>query len=79
MENSEQQIIPVTALCSRTFLKTATKSGKNKNKLVKWKALFDTVGIKSADLKQKFLFLSFTAFRTNCLDVGKDRRLLYSA
>ena len=34
----------------------------------------DTVGIKSADLKQKFLFLSFPAFRTNCLDVGKDRR-----
>ena len=39
----------------------------------------DNVGIKSADLKQKFLFLSFPAFRTNCLDVWKDRRLLYAA
>ena len=39
----------------------------------------DNVGIKSADLKQKFLFLSFPAFRTNYLDVGKDRRLLYAA
>ena len=39
----------------------------------------DTVGIKSADLKQKNLFLIFPAFRTNCLDVGKDRRLLYAA
>ena len=29
---------------------------RNKNKLVEWKALVDTVGIKSADLKDKFLF-----------------------
>ena len=29
---------------------------KNKNKLVEWKAPVDTVGIKSADLKDKFLF-----------------------
>ena len=29
---------------------------ENKNKLVEWKALVDTVGIKSADLKDKFLF-----------------------
>ena len=28
------------------------------------KALVDAVGIKSADLKDKFLFLSFAAFRT---------------
>ena len=29
---------------------------KNKNKLVEWKALVDTVGIKSANLKEKNLF-----------------------
>ena len=29
---------------------------KNKNKFVEWKALVDTVGVKSADLKDKFLF-----------------------
>ena len=29
---------------------------ENKNKLVEWKAPVDTVGIKSADLKDKFLF-----------------------
>ena len=29
---------------------------KNKKKLVKWKALADTVGTKGADLKDKFLF-----------------------
>ena len=29
---------------------------ENKNKLVEWKALIDTVEIKSADLKDKFLF-----------------------
>ena len=28
---------------------------ENKNKLVEWKAPVDTVGIKSADLKDKFL------------------------
>ena len=38
---------------------------ENKNKLVEWKELFaDTVGIKSADLKDKFLFYGFAAFRT---------------
>ena len=31
-------------------------NGKNENKLVEWKALVDTVGIKSTDLKDKFLF-----------------------
>ena len=29
---------------------------ENKNKLVEWKALVDTVGIKSVDLEDKFLF-----------------------
>ena len=28
---------------------------ENKNKLVEWKALVDTVGIESADLEDKFL------------------------
>jgi len=36
---------------------------KNMNKLVEWKALVDTYGIKSADLKNKLLFKSFAAFR----------------
>ena len=36
----------------------------NKNKLVKWKALVDTAGIKSADLKDKFLFYNLAAFQT---------------
>ena len=31
-------------------------SRENKNKFVEWKALVDTVGVKSADLKDKFLF-----------------------
>ena len=35
-----------------------------KNKLVEWKALDDTVGTKSVDLKDKFLFQSFAAFQT---------------
>ena len=29
-----------------------------------WRLLVDTVGIKGADFKEKFLFLSFAAFRT---------------
>ena len=37
---------------------------ENKNKLVEWKAPADTVGIKSADLKDKFLFQSFVAVQT---------------
>ena len=37
---------------------------ENKNKLVEWKALVDAVWIKSFDLKDKFLFQSFVAFRT---------------
>ena len=39
---------------------------------MKWKALVDTAGIKSADLKDKFLFYSLAAFQTAYLDVGKD-------
>ena len=38
---------------------------ENKNKLVEWKALVDTVGIKSADLEDKFLLSCFGAFRTS--------------
>ena len=38
---------------------------KNQDRLVEWKVLLDTVGIKSADLKDKFLFWSFAAFRTD--------------
>ena len=37
---------------------------KNKNRLVEWKAFVNTLGIKSADLKYKFLFFSLVAFRT---------------
>ena len=37
---------------------------ENKNKFGEWKALVDTVRIKSADLEDKFLFNCFTAFRT---------------
>ena len=36
----------------------------SKNKLVEWKALVDTVGIKSADLKDEFLCCSFAGFQT---------------
>ena len=35
---------------------------KNMNKLVESKAFVDTYGIKSADLKDKLLFMSFAAF-----------------
>ena len=38
--------------------------GENKRKLVEWKALVDTAGIKSTDLEDKFLFQSFSASRT---------------
>ena len=37
---------------------------KKKNKLVEWKARVDTMGIKSADFRETFLFYSFVAFRT---------------
>ena len=35
-----------------------------KKKLVEWKAPVDTVGIKSADLEDKFLFEGYAAYRT---------------
>ena len=35
---------------------------KQQNKLVEWKVFVDTVRIKSANLKNKFLFRSFVAF-----------------
>ena len=37
---------------------------ENKNKLAERKAFVDTVGIKSADLKDKSLFWSFAALQT---------------
>ena len=36
---------------------------ENKNKLVEWTAHVDTVGIKSADLEDKYLVLCFTALQ----------------
>ena len=39
-----------------TLLVGAWQREKQQNKLVEWKAFVDTVGIKSADLKNKFLF-----------------------
>ena len=40
----------------RTLLLMAIWWRENKNKLVEWKVLVDSVGIKSADLEDKFLF-----------------------
>ena len=37
----------------------------NKNKLVERKALVDTAGVESAELKEQFLFQSSVAFRTS--------------
>ena len=37
---------------------------ENRNKLDEWKALVASVGIKSADLEDKFLFLCLTALQT---------------
>ena len=39
---------------------------ENKNKLVEWKALVHTVGIKSADLEDKF-YIFFNIFSINAL------------
>ena len=36
----------------------------NKKSVYTWKAFVDTVGIKGADLEDKFLLQSFAAFRT---------------
>ena len=40
----------------RTLLLMGIWWRENKNKLVEWKALVDSVGIKSADLEDKYLF-----------------------
>ena len=45
-----------------TLLVGAWQRQKKQNGLVEWKAFLDTVRIKSADLKNKFLFKSFAAF-----------------
>ena len=36
---------------------------ENKNDLVEWKELIDTMGIKSADLEDKFLLQKFQKFQ----------------
>ena len=43
---------------------------KSKNKLVKWKAVVDTVGIKSADLKDSFAAFCLEWFE---IKVSSDR------
>ena len=57
-------------MCRKIELCYCWKHGsvKNKNKLVEWKAFVDTVGIKSAELKDKFLFYRLP----NWLYVRKD-------
>ena len=45
-----------------TLLVVAWQQEKQQNELVEWKAFVDTVRIKSADLKNKFLLKSFAAF-----------------
>ena len=42
--------------CGATLLVGAWRREKQQNKLVEWKAFVDNVRIKSADLKNKFLF-----------------------
>ena len=62
--------------CGATLLVGALQREKQQNKLVEWKALVDTVRIKSADLKNFVLvFCGFLCF----LDVGRGRRLTYVA
>ena len=43
-----------------------------------WKALVDTVEIKSTDLKEKYFALEFCGFPNN-LDIGKGHKLPYAA
>ena len=38
---------------------------ENRNKLVEWKVLVDSVGIKGAEMEDKFFFKCFTAFWTS--------------
>ena len=40
---------------------------KQKNQIVRWKAFADTVRIESADVKNKFLLMSFAAFRSSMM------------
>ena len=54
-------------LCVCVFLSrkwSHATDGKNKNKLVEWKAFANIVGIMNADLKDKLLFKSFAASPT---------------
>ena len=51
---------------------------ENQNKWVEWKPLVGNVGIKSADLENKFSVQEFCGF-SNCPDVGKGRKLPYAA
>ena len=57
-----------------------TGFGDEKTKKISWikKALVDTLGIKSADLKDKFFVLDFCGF-PNSLEVEKGRKLPYAA
>ena len=48
--------------CGATLLVFTWQREKQQNELDEWKAFVDTVRIKSADLKNKSLFKSFTAF-----------------
>ena len=50
---------------------------ENRNKLIEWKALVDSVGIKGVDLEDKIFVLVFYGF-PNCLDVRKGRKLPYA-
>ena len=50
-----------------TLLVGAWQREKQQNELVERKGFVDTVRIKSADLKNKFLFQSFAAFSTSLM------------
>ena len=70
-------IVGIVGLCeclyadSGAMLLTGIWWQENRNKLVEWKALVDTVSIKSANLKD----CGFP----NCLDIGKGHKLPYAA
>ena len=51
-----------TEIWKYTILVGAWQREKQQNELLERKAFVDTVRIKSADLKNKFLFKSFAAF-----------------
>ena len=50
---------------------------ENKNKLAEWKAFIDTMGIKSACLKDNFVVEFCNP--PNYLDVGKGHKVPYAA